>query len=344
MSKIHAFFTDRKGKDAIGAVAIFALAFMAAMVVQASAATKTTEGLQDRSTIVTGSGERYKTIVERQTEGGLSTDDLHQASLLTARIVGHLNQAATGILDRNTDQAKSAIEKAQKLTKVVRDLLPVTTVTTTVENADGKVVYKDVDRVQDDRIALIEGTISTEVVDPVIDAKQKEAKLEGLRLEDADIVHTSVVADLGYIERKLDRAMALLDKPDEALLQLTLAQANGIDLVMNENDSPLVKVQDALELSEQMVQEGKYQAAQDNLNLAKVQLGVYRELVGKDVSMDVTKLEGDIAALISKTEETGAAAKIHNCWQRAADLFRKTPGEAHIVKASPEKEMNLSTK
>jgi hypothetical protein len=331
MQALHNLLHNKDGKAIIGSIALLALVLFAATTVTAADKAKEVEEQRDESTITTGSGELYQTTVERQTTGNLSAQDLHQVSLLTSRVVNHLNDAVKGLLDQDPDAAKPEIEKAQELTKIVRELLPVTTVTTVVKSADGKEVYRDVDRVQDDRIALYSGMIAMEVVEPIIDAKEDAAALKGLRLADANVIHTSVLADLGYIERKLNRAAAMLDKPEEALLQLGLAQTRGVQLVVNEADDPLVEVQHALRLAERMVEEGKHEAAQDNLRLAQIRLGTYRALLGKEAAKVVKDLEDDITALMPKTEDKGAADKIREFWERAVNWFREEPGQAHIV-------------
>ena len=322
----------------IGKVALLTLLLCGGPVGLATEAPKQNLPARDQSRIITGSGKDYQTTVERQTQGVLSDQDLHQASLLTSRVVKHLNDAVQGLLDQNTAAAKADIEKAQTLIKVVRNLLPITTATTIVKDAGGREVYRDVDRVQDDRIALYDGMIAMEVVEPLVDARKNEAALKGLRLADANVLHTSVLADLGYIERKLDRAAALMDKPADALAQLTLAQTHGVEFVVNEADSPLVKVQQALHLAERMVEEGKYEAARDNLRLAQLQLGTYRALLGPEAGKTVKQLEDDINALLAKTEEKGAAENIRGYWERTVKLFREELSQAHSVSNTPPPE------
>ena len=85
-----------------------------------------------------GSGKSYKTTIERQSEGELSAEDLHQASLLSSQLLKHLNAAAVDCIDGKGDSAKPEIEKAQSLAGIVRQLLPTTTVTTIVKDAQGK--------------------------------------------------------------------------------------------------------------------------------------------------------------------------------------------------------------
>ena len=53
-----------------------------------------------------GSGKSYKTTVERKSEGQLSAEDLHQASLLSSQLLMHLNAAATDCIDGKGDSAK----------------------------------------------------------------------------------------------------------------------------------------------------------------------------------------------------------------------------------------------
>ena len=320
------------------------LVLFAGSTVVAGEKVQSAEEQRDQSAITTGSGARYQTTVERHTEGELSAQDLHQVSLLTSRIVNHLNDAVKALLDQDPDAAKPEIDLGQKLLKVVRELLPVTTVTTVVKNADGKEVYRDVDKVQDDRIALYSGMIATEVVEPIVDAKEEAAALKGLRLADAEIIHTSVLADLSYIERKLNRAKALLEKPSEALSQLVLAQTRGVQLVVNETDSPLVKVQHALRLAERMVEEGKHDAAKDNLRLAQIHLGTYRAVLGKEAAKVVKALDDEIALLMAKIQGADAAAKIRAFWEQAVSWFQGQPGQAHVVeKDAGEKPKESST-
>lgn len=294
------------------------------------------EETRDQSRIAVGSGERYLTEVERYTEGELSAEDLHQASLLGSRIVDHLNEGVEGLLDRDPERARVEIAKAATLIAVVRELLPLTTVTTVVTAADGKEVYRHVAKVQEDKIPLYRGMIAMEVVEPVIAAKEEVTELEGLRLADADIIHTSVLVDLSYMERKLNRAAALLETPDDAraedaLAQLVLAQTQGVQLIVNEEDNPLVTVQHALRLAERMVEEGKHKVARDNLRLAQIQLGTYRALVGTEAAQSVEELEKEIADLMPKTEEQGAAAAIRDFWERTVSLFSDEPGQARVV-------------
>ena len=285
-----------------------------------------------------GSGKNYKTTIERQSEGELSAEDLHQASLLGAQMLMHLNAAALHCIDGKGDSAKPEIEKAQSLAGIVRKLLPMTTVTTIVKDAQGKEVYRDVQKVQDDQIPIFAGSIAVEVVEPLVESKKDQAALKGLKLAEADVIHTAMLADLGYIERKLARAAQLLNKPEDAATQLALAQNVGIRFTAHKEDSPLVEVQHALRLAERMVQEKKYEGAKANLHSAKLLLETYRGLVGASESKSVADLQKEIEKLSAEVEKPGGAEKIRGMWDKATSWFRRESGQAHETAPVEKKE------
>ena len=194
------------------------------------------------TSISTGSGKQYKTTVDRKTEGELTGEDFRQASLLASRVVLHLNKAALCLGGEKNDQARQELESGLSLIGILRRLLPTTTVSTIVFDSEGKEVYRYVDRVQEDTIPLHEGLVAVNTMEPITDAKQGEAAVHGVRLADAQLLHTSVLVKLDYVESKLNRALKLLKgKPEDALAQLVLAQSQGIDYVVNRQDDPLVK-------------------------------------------------------------------------------------------------------
>lgn len=287
------------------------------------------ESTANVSTNTYGSGKPYKTTVERQTLGDLSAEDLNQVSLLTSQFLTHVDKAAQQLADARTDAARTEIEKAQALVKVVRGLLPTTIVTTTVRDAQGKEVYRDEQRVQDDQIPIFSGAVAMEVVEPVIEAKKDEAALKGIKLADAELVRTAVLVDLNFAERKLKRALELIAKPQEATAELTQIQTAGVRFYAHKGDSPLVDVQHALRLAERMVREKKYEVAKANLQTAKLQLEAYRALVDTGSGQPVADLEKDIQKLSSEVQTPGAADKIRGMWDKVTGWFTRESGQAH---------------
>jgi hypothetical protein len=198
-------------------------------------------------------------------------------------------------------------------------------------------VYRDEQKVQDDQIPLFAGSIAVEVVEPIVEAKKDQAALKGLKLADADIIHTSMLADLSYIERKLARAAQLLNKPEEAAAQLALAQNIGIRLAMRKEDSPLVEVQHALRLAERMVQEKKFEGAKANLQLAKLRLEAYRGLVGTAEAKPAAELEKEIEKVSGELEKPGVADRIRGMWDKATSWFKREAGQAYDTSAPADK-------
>jgi hypothetical protein len=251
-------------------------------------------------------------------------EDFRQASLLASRIVLHLNDAVESLNNERIEEARAALEKGLGLTRLVRELLPTSEVTTVVRDSNGTEVYRHVDHVQDDRIPLYEGLVAVKVVEAIADAKQDAAAVKGVRLADADLIRTSVLVDLDYVDAKLKQAKdALPDKPKDALAQLALAHSNGIEFAVNKQDDPLVAAQMAVQLAEQMVKQDRPDAAKANLQQAKNYLVMYRGLIGDEENEDIGKLEADISKLQANIEKSGAAEEIRGFWDRIVNMFSR---------------------
>ena len=312
-----------------GCAACSAAALVAVALALSTVRSSAIESTANVSTSIYGSGKQFQTTVERRSQGSLSAEDLHQASLLTSQFLTHVNQAMQELADLHPDAARTDIEKAQSLAKVVHGLLPTTTVTTTVKDAQGKEIYHDEQQVQEDQIPIFSGEVATEVVEPIVEAKQDDAELKGVKLAGAQIIHTAVLVDLNYAERKLNRAMELIAKPQEASTELALIQSDGVHFYAHQEDNPLVEVQQALRLAERMVREKKFEGAKANLVTAKLQLEAYRALVGADAGVAVTGLEKEIQMLSGELQTPGAADQIRGMWDKVTGWFKLESGQAH---------------
>lgn len=296
---------------------------------------------KDKKNVSTmGSGTRYTTTVERQTEGDLLADDFRQVSTLGSHIINHLNDATGCLEDKNTGKAKVELDKAETLARIIRDMLPTTTVATVVKDASGKEVYNTTEKVQDDLVPIYEQMTAVDVVQPIVDAKKRVAELKGLRLADAEVIQTSVLLDLGYVERKIKRAKSLMTKkPQEALGELVLAQTNGIRFSVTKQDSSLVKAQRALRLAERQVNEKKIEGAEANLRLARFHLETYKSLVGEKRGKEVSRLQKDIDKLFGTLDKKESESKVRGLWGRVTSWFERDPGQSHQT-APAKKEDN----
>ena len=188
-----------------------------------------------------------------------------------------------------------------------------------------------------------EGQVALEVVEPIVEAKRDEAALKGLKLAEADVIRTSVLVDLGFVERKLKRATELIAKPKEASDELAQAQSQGVHFYTHKEDSPLVDVQHALRLAERMVREKKYEGAKANLQTAKLQLEAYRALVGDVAGQSAATLEKDIQKLSGELQTPGSAEKIGGMWDKVASWFRREANQAHQTTNSVQQASSVQT-
>jgi hypothetical protein len=306
-----------------------------ALFISASIAWGVESNKKNTSTI--GSGEKYTTTVERQTKGELAAEDFRQVSTLGSQIIGHLNNATDNLEDNKPDKAKTELDKAETLFKVIRDMLPETTVTTVVKDAKGNTVYRTTEIVQEDLVPIYESMTAVDVVQPIEDAKKREETLKGLRLTDAEVIQTSVLLDLGYVERKIKRAQSLMTKEiKQAFDELLLAQTNGIRFSIAKQDSPLVKAQRALRLAERMVNEKKIEGAESNLRVAKFHLETYKTLVDEKREKEVETLQKDIDRLFGTLEQKESESKVRRLWSRVTDWFSREPGQSHQTTPTTE--------
>lgn len=276
--------------------------------------------------LTVGTGDRYKTSVSYETKGELKAEDVRQVSVLGSRVLAHVHNAERFLAEEKPDQARPELEHAQTLAIAIREMLPVTVVTTTTTDAQGKEIYRYDDRIQDDQIPIVEGMINVQVVQPIIEARKEDAAVKGLQLADADVVHTAMTLNLEYVESKIRQALARLQEPDKARADLLAASAIGVRFTTRKEDHPLVDIQAALRLAEQQVREGKYDGARANLQLARVRLDAYRTVMGDAAGKDARDLEKEIGVLQEKTREPGAADKIRGFWNRVTGWFKPEPG------------------
>jgi hypothetical protein len=306
----------------------------AALAYQPNASAATKEPQIDRS--ITGSGSKYMTEVLRKTTGELTNSDLRQVSLLTGQVLNHVSTAMQKLEARNTAAAKAELENAQTLIGIVRDMLPVTEVTTIVRNVAGNEMYRSTELVQDDLIELYDQVAVVDVLDNILNAKKASAE-EPEYLGSVEL-YTSVLADLGYIERKIEASMKEMDHPNEALEELRLAEVNGVDMQISEAESPLLEARRALELAEVQVLQGSFDVARDNLNRAKAMLQEYEALHGSTNALAVDEITDQIDILSKDIHKEGAAEIIRECWNKTVKLFEHhNPNMAQSTQASTAK-------
>jgi hypothetical protein len=315
-------------------VTVLSILLAAALAVPISAGAATTKPDVDRS--ITGSGSKYLTEVSRKTTGDLTNADLREVSLLTGQVLNHVSTAIEKLEARNTADARLELKNAQTLIGIVRDMLPVTEVTTIVRNVKGTEMYRHTEVVQDDLIELYDEVAVVDVLNNILNAK-KATEAEPEYLGSVEL-YTSVLADLGYIERKVEAASKAMDRPEEALKQLRLAEVDGVDMRISEAESPLLEARRALELAEVQVMNGSFDMARDNLNRARARLKEYEAVHGVTKEASVQEITDQIDTLNKDLKKQGVAEEIRDLWNKTVRLFEHhNPNMAQSTQTSAAK-------
>ncbi len=291
----------------------------------------------------------FRTEVMSETKGTLSQEDRRQVALLTAQVFQHIDEARRALDADDSKVAQKEVDQGRQAIKAIRTLLPTTTVHTKTTAPDGKVIYEDQRKVQEDRVPLFEGMLSTKTLTPIVAAKRDAAnnkhdpknpdaaEIQGVRLVSSETITTQVLADLNLVEAQLGRVARALDekKTDDAAKALALAQVRGVEFRYNKEDTPLAEARDAMWLAKRALEENSTAAAQANLNVARQSLRLYREIAPQDRREDVDKMLKEVDELEGKLrketaqqpassgERTQQGHEATRWWERINEWFQR---------------------
>lgn len=284
----------------------------------------------------------YRTEVRSANGGVLSDEDRRQVSLLTAQVFQHIEQAQRALEGDNVNHGRDEVAMGQRAIKAVRSLLPTTSVHTKTCAPDGEIIYEDKRDVQENRVPLFEGMLSTKTMAPIVAAKQDAVDIKGVRLVGSETITTEAFAHLDYVEGQLGKAAKALkdDNIELALTSLNLAQVRGVEFRFRKEDTPLAAARDALWLVKRALEENNSAQARANLNVARQQLELYRQLVPEGHRQDVTQMMTEVGELDSKlkgrigsstessaqaneAEKTKDGSTVIRWWEQINGWFRK---------------------
>jgi len=211
----------------------------------------------DSVTRTFGSQGDYRTEVTTETKGKLKQEELRQASLLTAQVFEHINQAREDIDADNTKEALKEVNKAREAIKAIRSMLPKETVRIKTSAPDGKVAYEDEREIPESRIPLFEGMLHAQTLAPILAARRNAMEVAGIRVVESETIVTEAMADLDPIERQLDRAARALekDKSEDASRALATALIKGLEFRFRKEDKELASARDAIWLARRSLEE-----------------------------------------------------------------------------------------
>lgn len=323
------------------------IALVIASVARADSSTAADDAAKTGPVVrIYGTEGGYRTEVKNETNGKLSEENRRQVALLTAQIFQHIDQAQRALDADRTPDARTELDKGRQAIKAVRALLPTTSVHTKTSAPDGTVIYEDKRDLQVGRIPLFEGMLSTKTLAPIIAAKQgaqDAVEVKGVRLIGAETITTEAFADLDYVEGQLERACKALnnDKAEAASSALELCQVRGVEFKYHKEDTPLAAARDALWLAKRALDENNSIQARANLNLARQQLEIYRQLKPEGERKDVTQMMTDVEEMdaklrkeptgsssvpsnqANKTERTSQGNAVTRWWEQVNSWFKK---------------------
>ena len=249
----------------------------------------------------------YRTEVSSQTKGKLSEEDRRQASLLMAQVFQHIDKARTEIDADDTKEALEEVNKGREVIKAIRAMLPRTTVRSRTTAPDGKVIYEDNREVQESRIPLFEGMLHTQTIAPILAARRHALEIAGVHVVEAETIATEAIADLDQVEGQLGRAAKALEanKAEDAAKALAQAQVRGVEFRYSKEDTPLALARDAIWLARRSLEENNAAQALVNLEVARLRLRVYRELLSQDQRQEVDQMLREVDQLEDQLRQEG---------------------------------------
>jgi YfdX protein len=246
-----------------------------------------------------GTDGGYRTEVISQTKGTVGPDDRRQVSLLAAQVFQHVDEARSALDADDFINARKELEKGLEAVKAVRALLPKTAVHTRTTAPDGKVIYEDQREVQDDQVPLFEGMLHARTLAPIQEAQRDANQVVGVRVLESQAISTEVMADLGYVQGQLGRAVRALEgkKTEDALRALVMAQIHGVQFQYNREDSPLAEARDAIWLTKRALEENNTVQARANLAVARQRLEIYRQVLPEAKRGEISQMLTEVGDL-----------------------------------------------
>src|SRR4030095_7570387 len=93
------------------------------------------------------------------------------------------------------------------------------------------------------------------------------------------------------------------NKADVAIKALAFAQVRGVEFRYHKEDSPIAAARDALWLAKRALDEKNSAQAQTNLNVARQQLEIYRQLLPESQRQEVTQMMTEVSQLDAKLRQ-----------------------------------------
>lgn len=224
--------------------------------------------------------------VDVQPESTLTSQEKESISLSAGQLLIHVDRAWEDLRIKKSDAASEEVDKAIKLGKIIKAVLPTYDIKTDIKAGD--LVYEDQAKVQIPLVTIHEELNTVEILKPIRTAKReayKKATGSQNRAVTADIEMRDTKAQLD-----VDSALTGLDQAQKALAskkwddaETALKEIEG-DIVFEYvvTDMPLEKAQANLLLARKALKEGKPVQAKVELRAAADALEQYSKIAGSN--------------------------------------------------------------
>ena len=259
------------------------------------------------------------TEIRQKTTGTLSDKDREHVATLGLSAMHYVRDARNDLDAGSPPDAKADIDKALKMLTIVRQLLPKTTITTHVVDAEGQVLHDDTRELELAEVPLDDVSAEIDILRP-LQPGAKSSNPPGRELVESDVVETSLSLNIGYVERRLHEAQrSLTSDPDRADEALQLALLDGIVVSTDRFEDPMLEVRDALWYAHRAITSRQYPEAQANLNEARKALATYTAMAGESNREELNSLSQEIADVQQQIAHPAQrrTSRVHGAVERA---------------------------
>jgi hypothetical protein len=160
-------------------------------------------------------------------------------------------------------------------------------------------LYEYTREVQPNEIPLLQVSAAIDFLQPIVEAKEQADETEGVKLTHRDLLRAALSLNLRQVEQSLRQASHQLNARDLERAAVTLAalEEEAIDVDVEEEESPLGNVREALVYAHRAIRSHNYAEAQANLATAREQLALYRDILPDQERAQVDALAKEIESL-----------------------------------------------
>ena len=261
-------------------------------------------GIYFADTVLAGQNDeaKYNISIQYSPYQNINPEIQYDLSYLTSRMIYHVLEAVRAIDIDWLQVAKSEIDKAKELFKILKNMIPKTTVQVDIKHGDGKTVYSDSRQITEREIPVLAGLTSFKVVKPAIRYQKRKGRYRSREVSEKTVELTYLLVDLDFVGQRVDSVDALFsaDKIDEGSMKLQEALLYGIRVDYLEVPPELARAFDLFVLAARQAEQKQKREANSNVKKAQASLNRYASRIkDQKEKEDILQLAKDLSAAVS---------------------------------------------